>query len=571
MQESSAGRSALDFERLYEHAPCGLLVTAPDGVIRHVNRTFCVWVGREAVELVGLKLQTLLTMGGRIFHQTHWGPLMDLQGSLSEVKLELRRKDGGVFPSVWSAIRRADGEAAVDEVVVTIAADRHKYEQELLQARRQAEELLVKEQATQRALAAVRVERDREHQIAEDRALFAEQMMAIVSHDLRNPLAVIKMNALLLSKGALSEKQSTALARLEASTQLALRLIADLLDFSRGRLGGRMQVRLDSIDFHGVVASALSDLRVAHPGRAIEHRASGAGACLGSADRLIQLIGNLVGNAISYGAPDRPIVVETAIDEDKFWLSVHNDGSPIPEDLLPLLFEPMSRGIAAAAGLSGSIGLGLFIVREIARAHGGEVAVVSSAEAGTRFTSVFPRAQEKDLAVLKRPLEPSADQVEQEQRRQAELDLLAIGEFEEVVYNDITRLAAEACDVPIALITLVDGDRQWFKSRVGLQITQTPREHAFCAHAIRYPAEVFVVEDAAADLRFAQNPLVTGEPMIRFYAGVPLVTSSGAALGTVCVIDCKPRTLDSGQIDLLRFLAKQAVERFEQQARKASE
>src|ERR1017187_10234802 len=113
-------------------------------------------------------------------------------------------------------------------------------------------------------------------------------------------------------------------------------------------------------------------------------------------------------------------------------------------------------------------------------------------------------------------------------------------------YDDITTLAAHICEVPIAMISLVDEVRQWFKSRLGVEQQQTPREVAFCAHAI-LQNEPFIVRDATRDRRLADSALVTGEPHIRFYAGIPLINPEGLALGTLCVVDHQPRRLTTAQ------------------------
>jgi len=155
--------------------------------------------------------------------------------------------------------------------------------------------------------------------------------------------------------------------------------------------------------------------------------------------------------------------------------------------------------------------------------------------------------------------------------RQKDLDSYSILDtLPEADYDNLSAIAAEICGTCISLISLIDNNRQWFKSHHGYVEKETPRNHAFCAHAIIDPNEIFVIQDARNDKRFHDNPLVTGEPHIIFYAGVPLISESGQALGTLCVIDQKAKQLNESQLRSLKALSNQVMNLLELRKTKKS-
>ena len=149
------------------------------------------------------------------------------------------------------------------------------------------------------------------------------------------------------------------------------------------------------------------------------------------------------------------------------------------------------------------------------------------------------------------------------ERQKALNDYYILDTLPEGGFDDITAIASMVCDTPVALVSLIDMSRQWFKSHHGLDINETSRDHSFCAHAINTPDEVFIVNDLSKDERFLDNPFVIGEPHALFYAAIPLVNPEGHVLGTLCVMDHKPRALNDKQISALRSLGRQVVAQME--------
>jgi sigma-B regulation protein RsbU (phosphoserine phosphatase) len=370
---------------LFDDAACGLARTDAEGLFQRVNTAFCSWTGYRPEELVGTRtLQDLLTTGGRIFHQTHWAPLLRMQGFVSEIKLEIIERSGQAVPMVMNAVRRERGDTVVHDIAVYVARDRDGYERELVLSRRKME--------------ALAEEASRLHDDAKDRALFAEQMIGIVSHDLRNPLQIIQTGATLLSRGEPSPNQMRVLARVTRAADRANRLIFDLLDFTQARLGKGLQMSLGPMNLRKTVAEAVEELRFAFGRRTLLHVHEGEPRCHGDADRLAQVVGNLVANAVSYSTAESAVTVTSRVEPETFSVSVHNHGAPIPDDVLATLFQPMVRG-AVESDQGRSVGLGLFIVSEIVKAHGGRVSVDSRADAGTTFTAVLPNVNEVDGAL----------------------------------------------------------------------------------------------------------------------------------------------------------------------------
>ncbi len=232
----------------------------------------------------------------------------------------------------------------------------------------------------------------RQQEETRQRADFEKQLIGIVSHDLRNPLSAILLStSALLRSEELGPRPLKSVVRIQSSAERAIRLVKDLLDFTQARLGGGIPVDLRPTDLHGVVRGVLEEVEAAHPGRRVTASFEGGGEGLWDTDRLGQVVLNLVTNAIKYSPEDEGVEVSVAGDADEVVLRVHNGGPAIPRALFPSLFQPMTRATTEVDAATRSVGLGLYIVRNIVDAHGGSVSLTSEDEAGTTFEVRLPR------------------------------------------------------------------------------------------------------------------------------------------------------------------------------------
>ncbi|WNG55163.1 PAS domain-containing protein [Archangium gephyra] len=230
-------------------------------------------------------------------------------------------------------------------------------------------------------------------QEAEARQLaeFERQILGIVSHDLRNPLSVIRISAsVLLAREGLDERQIKSLTRIISASDRSTRLIRDLLDFSQARLGGGIRVERKKMDLFELARGVVEELAASHPERQLELKLEGDGMGEWDGDRLAQVLGNLVGNALQHSPQDTAVWVRCRGEAGEVFIEVHNEGAAIEEAILPDLFEPFRRGRHAGSG-AGSVGLGLYITRQLVLAHGGGITVSSRKGEGTRFTVRLPR------------------------------------------------------------------------------------------------------------------------------------------------------------------------------------
>lgn len=362
--------SPQDLEDLFENAPCGYLLLHTDGRIVRANATFAGWIGTTPSKLAGKRLRDLLTIPGRIFYETNFAPMLRLAGGFEEVALDVVANDGEKLPLLVNASERRDagGDVVGVRVVAVRAWERRGYERDL----QNREALAVQQLKDERATSGLR-----------------EQFIAVLGHDLRNPLAAVSSGVRLLQRDPTKEKADRIAAMMQESVLRMSGMIENVLDFARGRLGGGINLQRGPADLEALLHQVVDELRAARPDCQIGQNYSLPPLIDCDAPRIAQMVSNLAGNACTHGDPATFVTVSALVVSDELEISVANGGDPIPESTMKALFQPFSH--EPGSGPRQGLGLGLFIASEIAKSHGGTLTASSSAEE-TRFTFRMPLA-----------------------------------------------------------------------------------------------------------------------------------------------------------------------------------
>jgi PAS domain S-box-containing protein len=353
-------------EDLYENAPCGYVSALPGGLIVRVNQTFLTWTGYRREDLVGRRrFQDLLTAGGRIFHETHYAPLLQMQGSVREIAVDMVCADGTRLPALINSVLRRDeaGKPLLVRTTVFNATDRKEYERELL----------------------------RERQRAEQAAQAMSDFISMMSHEIRTPLSAIIGVGSLLGTTELSPMQEKLARILRSSSENLLNLVNQILDFGKIE-AGKVSLEERSFDFRQLVQEILDGFRV----KAAEGVALGAnidrrlpGQLLGDPVKIGQILTNLVANAVKFTPQGSVTVVvqvrELVADAVSMEIQVADTGIGIAADRLPHIFDDFTQASYDIGMRYGGTGLGLAISKRLVELHGSRIAVESELGQGTTF------------------------------------------------------------------------------------------------------------------------------------------------------------------------------------------
>lgn len=339
---------------LLNNAPCGFLVFADDGAIIEANATLLEMLGFEGEDLLNLSIGEIFTTGGRIFYQTHFFPLLKLQGKVEEIYLDLRSKDGKTIPVLVNASRRQQAEKFFNDCVFVKMKQRNLYEQEILQAKKRAE-------------TATRTK---------------DEFLSIVSHELRTPLNAIMGWVQILEAGtsdAEAVKRGVEVIGRNARSQT--KLIEDILDYAR-ITSGKLKLEIKRINLAKVVEAAVEVVKPTVDAKNIQiQTALNSNAFVsGDATRLQQVLWNLLQNAVKFTPENGRVEVKIERVDSTIELSVSDTGKGISPDFLPYVFERFQQAEQNKSRRSSGLGLGLAIVRQIVELHGGTIRAESEGE-----------------------------------------------------------------------------------------------------------------------------------------------------------------------------------------------
>ncbi len=293
-----------DFEDFFANALCGFLTTNTKGEILRGNSRLAKWLGCATEDLKGMRFPELLTIGGKIYCETHLFPLLRMQGFFDEVAVELACQGGERLPVLVNACECRDQNGKPQFIRLTIykATNRLLYEENLRYARTVAEAKLADEQAI---------------------SVLREQFIAVLGHDLRNPLGGITGGAaLLLARSSLSARENSIIGLIRDSASRMAELIDNIMDFARGRLGGGMMLNRQPLLLEPVLSHVVDELRMAWPKRVIETDFHLCEPVDCDGPRLSQILSNLLANALMHGSPEGPVQVQASLDHGIFELSV---------------------------------------------------------------------------------------------------------------------------------------------------------------------------------------------------------------------------------------------------------
>lgn len=350
--------------QFFEESFSGFLICDEKNRIIRSNKRVSDWVGISPEEIKGKKFSDLLTVGSKIYFETHLSPLLKMQGYFDEILIELSVAEGKKLKIFINAKESAPQEVGSKLIYYTFleASDRVLYEQNLQYSKSIAEKEL---------------EAEREN------VLLREQLIAVLGHDLRNPLGAMTMTVGLLERQLKEDKYKILLGILKRSGYRMNELIGNVMDFARTRLGGGIVIAARETELKPVLEHVVEELKYLYPDRKIVVDVALQNPVYCDADRIAQLASNLLANALTHGNPQSPVYFTASNRSKRLELTVINDGAPIPESLQEILFMPFKR--EGNRPSKNGLGLGLYIADQIAKAHGATLTCVSNAEE-TRFT-----------------------------------------------------------------------------------------------------------------------------------------------------------------------------------------